>query len=457
MLFVKVSETENQDDSVEIPVETEGYILMSTLTAQFPGACGLKFKTEQSAWRGVRVADEKLHPAGDEKWSEKCVYIITYPKDSKRKGDDLDVNSANKSRKIERKCVDLIVLGIPWKSTDELVKRYFEQYGDVVLCEVKKDALNNSKGFGFVRFKEYNNQCSVLGKKHFIDGRWCDVKIPNSQEPEASRKIFVGRLSEGISSKDLNEYFSKYGQVIDVYIPKPFRAFGFVTFVEGDIHELCKESHIIKGISVHVSKADPKEEDNGHSFHSHQRDYYNSGGNSNSHQRDSYRNEGPRGGGGGYNGASRNGHDQSHHNSPGNNSTSMYKGGRSGGGPPRSKMNKHDHSGNDLYDSRRSPNMPPHHHQQQHQQQMPQQSMNGSSGQNYDQMNAMMSMFNPMMAAFIQQLATQTNMVPSNSQSIDNGGNVGLGGHHQPGQQWSSNNPANGGSNYSNTHSRYKS
>jgi len=112
-----------------------------------------------------------------------------------------------------------------------------------------------------VRFKEYNNQCSVLGKKHFIDGRWCDVKIPNSQvkfichkkfqhfnrlkkklqntiyfkEPEVSRKIFVGRLSEAITTKDLQDYFSKYGQVIDVYIPKPFRAFGFVTFVEADI------------------------------------------------------------------------------------------------------------------------------------------------------------------------------------------------------------------------------
>lgn len=56
--------------------------------------------------------------------------------DSKRKGDDLDINIA-KSRKIERKCVDLIVLGIPWKSTEEVVRRYFEQYGEVVLCEVK--------------------------------------------------------------------------------------------------------------------------------------------------------------------------------------------------------------------------------------------------------------------------------------------------------------------------------
>jgi hypothetical protein len=47
------------------------------------------------------------------------------------------VNSA-KSRKIERKCVDLIVLGLPWKSTEEAVRGYFEQYGDVVLCEVMK-------------------------------------------------------------------------------------------------------------------------------------------------------------------------------------------------------------------------------------------------------------------------------------------------------------------------------
>ena len=56
--------------------------------------------------------------------------------DAKRKGDDLDINSA-KSRKIERKCVDLIVLGIPWKSTEDVLRRYFEQYGDVVLCEVR--------------------------------------------------------------------------------------------------------------------------------------------------------------------------------------------------------------------------------------------------------------------------------------------------------------------------------
>jgi hypothetical protein len=51
MMFVKVAESES-DEAIEIPVETQGHLLMSTLSAQFPCACGLKFKTEQGLWRG---------------------------------------------------------------------------------------------------------------------------------------------------------------------------------------------------------------------------------------------------------------------------------------------------------------------------------------------------------------------------------------------------------------------
>jgi TAR DNA-binding protein 43 len=516
MLFVKVAESENPEDSVEIPVEPQGHILMSTLTAQFPGACGLKFKTEQFSWRGVRVVEDKLYPPGDDKWDSN-VYIVTYPKDSKRKGDDLDINSA-KSRKIERKCVDLIVLGIPWKSTEEVVRRYFEQYGEVVLCEIKRDAANNSKGFGFVRFKEYNNQCSVLGKKHFIDGRWCDVKIPNSQEPETSRKIFVGRLSENLTSKDLQDYFSQYGQVIDVYIPKPFRAFGFVTFVEADVAQgLCGESHIIKGVSVHVSRADPKEEENSHSHnqnpHSHHNSnsnyqhHHNNNGNNPHHHNHHQQNNSHHGGGGIGNGHYNNNNQMNHRNESSrrfssNGPNAMPK----SMGQMRKKYDNHHnhhpppphhhhHHHNDLYESRhndvRSPNMPP------PPPPPPAQHHNGNgagmmSGSNgiapNDQMNAMMNMFNPMMAAFIQQLASQT--MPPNSQ--DGGSNgaaaaaaavasmTGHHGHPPPPPQWSgSNGPdfrnggsggpnANGGGygnqsggNYSNghslPHSRFKS
>jgi TAR DNA-binding protein 43 len=103
IMFAKVSESEN-DEIIEIPIEPPGYILMSTLTAQFPGACGLKFKTTEQLWRGyvnrlldirlkinakklylfrVRVVDDKLYPP-DDKWDSN-VYIITYPKGSKTK------------------------------------------------------------------------------------------------------------------------------------------------------------------------------------------------------------------------------------------------------------------------------------------------------------------------------------------------------------------------------------
>lgn len=50
-----------------------------------------------------------------------------------------------------------------------------------------------------------------------------------------------------------------YGKVIDVFIPKPFRSFAFVTFADAHVAEqLLGDDHIIKGISVHIGSATPK-------------------------------------------------------------------------------------------------------------------------------------------------------------------------------------------------------
>lgn len=50
------------------------------------------------------------------------------------------------------------------------------------LSQVKRDAkTGNSKGFGFVRFTEYESQEKVISQRHMIDGRWCDCKLPNSK------------------------------------------------------------------------------------------------------------------------------------------------------------------------------------------------------------------------------------------------------------------------------------
>lgn len=137
--------------------------------------------------------------------------------DNKRKMDEIDAASAVKVKRGFQKTSDLIVLGLPWKTTEQDLKDYFATFGEVImvqvgtpsgmnlcgefmvqlsvskalllsrvfkLCslQVKRDAkTGNSKGFGFVRFTDYETQTKVIAQRHMIDGRWCDCKLPNSK------------------------------------------------------------------------------------------------------------------------------------------------------------------------------------------------------------------------------------------------------------------------------------
>ena len=260
--YIQVSEDE-QDEPIEIPSEEDSTLLLTTLSAQFPGACGLKYRNPTTGnFRGVRLHEGLLYPP-DNIWGDH-VYIVVFSKDNKRKGEEQTENPSAKTKKVEKKCSDLIVLGLPYKSSEDDLREYFSKFGELVLAQVKMDPWSGkSKGFGFIRFHDIDAQLNCLAQqRHMIDGRWCEVNIPNSNEAgqqHQSRKIFVARISDTINTDDLHQYFSKYGPVVDTFIPKPFRAFGFVTFGEPDIaSSLCGEDHIIKGCSVHVSIADPK-------------------------------------------------------------------------------------------------------------------------------------------------------------------------------------------------------
>lgn len=97
--------------------------------------------------------------------------------------------------------------------------------------------------------------------------------------------MFVGRCTEDLTAEDLKEYFSKFGEVTDVFIPKPFRAFSFVTFLDPEVAQsLCGEDHIVKGNSVFVSNASPKTQEN-KNFNHHNNS--NNGGSSHYQQRGS--------------------------------------------------------------------------------------------------------------------------------------------------------------------------
>ncbi|MEQ2197106.1 hypothetical protein XENOCAPTIV_023091 [Xenoophorus captivus] len=164
-LYIRVAEDENEEP-MEIPSEDDGTVLLSSVAAQFPGACGLRYRNPESqCMRGVRLVEGVLH-APESSWGN-LVYVVNYPK-------------------------------------EQDLKDYFTTFGEVIMVQVKRDAkTGNSKGFGFVRFADYETQTKVIAQRHMIDGRWCDCKLPNSKA-------------------------------------------------------LCGEDLIIKGVSVHISNAEPK-------------------------------------------------------------------------------------------------------------------------------------------------------------------------------------------------------
>ncbi len=140
MSFVKVAEEEG-DEPIELPCEEDGTLLLTTLTGQFPGACGLKYRNPESlAWRGVRLTDARLYCPHElaGAWGTQ-VYVTVMPKADKRKSDELlaTENSVAKNKRLERsKCSDLIVLGLPWKTTEPELRKYFEGFGEVLMAQV---------------------------------------------------------------------------------------------------------------------------------------------------------------------------------------------------------------------------------------------------------------------------------------------------------------------------------
>ena len=58
MSYIRVTDSDDnfKNDFIELPLEEDGCLLMSTLSSHFPSASGLKFLNhETSSFRGIRL------------------------------------------------------------------------------------------------------------------------------------------------------------------------------------------------------------------------------------------------------------------------------------------------------------------------------------------------------------------------------------------------------------------
>uniref|UniRef100_A0A914IHF1 RRM domain-containing protein n=1 Tax=Globodera rostochiensis TaxID=31243 RepID=A0A914IHF1_GLORO len=332
----------NDNEPVEIPMNSDGSLQLVTLEHAFPGAYGLKYTNPATGlrrvvsldasslcfcpplggWKGktfsiifrppqnvretrrkveqekakISVQRKREHEEGDkERQEEKSEFGEESVRDEEESLDGRELEEREEEQKERRgkrsrkewvvagapkDCSDLYVVGIPYDLEEEALREYFGQFGSVELSEIKRDKNGQSRGFGFIRMAQYDQQVQVLSKPlHTIGGRECQTRISSTDktvDPYTNRslsvnpRVFVGNLEDDIGKDRLREFFlehirrlDKTSDIVDLYYPKPFRSFAFLTLSSSFVaKELVRQrDFIIDGSACEVTVAAPRKQD----------------------------------------------------------------------------------------------------------------------------------------------------------------------------------------------------
>ncbi|VDN02258.1 unnamed protein product [Thelazia callipaeda] len=162
----------------------------------------------------------------------------------------------------------MFIGGLSSTTTDEALKEFYSQWGELVDCIVMRDpATKRSRGFGFV-------DDAMAARPHVIDGKTVDPKraVPRDQSSRSeanvsSKRLYVSGVREEHTEQMFEDYFNQFGKVLKVEIigdkntGKP-RGFAFISFDDYDPVDKCvlQKSHHIHNYRCDVKKALSKEE-----------------------------------------------------------------------------------------------------------------------------------------------------------------------------------------------------
>jgi len=158
----------------------------------------------------------------------------------------------------------MFVGGLSWETTEDKLKAYFEQFGEVKDVSIKRDMnTNQSRGFGFILFSDPESvEKVVLKSEHLLDNKNIDPKRARALRKD--NKLFVGGLSPDTTEETIRKYFSNYGEIDCIERPRDrntqkFRGFCFIAFAkDGLVKEIISESkfHTIDGRQCEVKDGD---------------------------------------------------------------------------------------------------------------------------------------------------------------------------------------------------------
>lgn len=73
--------------------------------------------------------------------------------------EEIDASSAVKMKRGDMKTSDLIVLGLPWKTSEQDLKDYFSTFGEVIMVQVQKMRSNCKQCFCCLSNRPHNCLC----------------------------------------------------------------------------------------------------------------------------------------------------------------------------------------------------------------------------------------------------------------------------------------------------------
>jgi len=176
-------------------------------------------------------------------------------------------NGSFKKVDLSRDAGKMFIGGLDWDTTEERMKEYFSKFGEVIDHTIMRESsTGRSRGFGFLTFANSSSVDEVVKTQHVLDGKVIDPKraIPR-EEQDKTGKIFVGGIAPEVRPKDFEEFFGKFGTIIDAQLMLDkdtgrSRGFGFVTFDAPEaVDRVCQGRYLdFNGRQIEVKRAEPR-------------------------------------------------------------------------------------------------------------------------------------------------------------------------------------------------------
>lgn len=168
----------------------------------------------------------------------------------------------------------LYVTNYPATADDTFIRNLLRPYGEIISVRFPSLQKNKRRRFCYVEFKlpsEAQAATELDGKE--IDGLQIVVKVSNpavrharTETNDDGRKIFVGQLPFKANAEEVESFFSQFGKLDNIRVPKDpnarnrIRGVAFLTFATADQARaaLAMHNHEFMGRRITVSEVEAK-------------------------------------------------------------------------------------------------------------------------------------------------------------------------------------------------------